>query len=181
VSVPFPPADQYLGILVVAARQAMRQAICARARPFRLTSQQFWGLVVVRLWPGITLRELGEAMRLDPPSSSRLVRQLGARRLLEERPDARDRRRLRLHLSARGESLGRRIGAIHEEFQSAMVRGMDEGELTTLRAGLRRIVENLAAFRSEAVAAECEAEARTEDREDARRAAPRRRGRTARG
>lgn len=173
----YPPAERFVGILVVAARQAMRQAICARAKPFRLTSQQFWSLVAVRLWPGISLGELAEAMLLDPPAVSRMVQQLVARRLVEERPDPRDRRRIRLRLTGRGEALGERLASIHDEFQSAMVRGMRDAELDALRSGLGRIVENLSEFRSGAAAAECEAEARTEEREEIRAAAPRRRGR----
>jgi len=175
-TVAFPPAERYVGILVVAARRAMRQAICARARPFRLTSQQFWSLVAVRLWPGITLGELAEAMLLDPPAVSRMVQQLVARRLVEEQPDPRDRRRIRLHLTDRGEALGERLAAIHDEFQSAMVRGMNEGEQDALRSGLGRIVKNLSEFRSGAAAAECESESRKEEREETRRSvAPRRR------
>jgi hypothetical protein len=96
-----------------------------------------------------------------------------ARRLVEERPDARDRRRVRLHLSARGEKLGERLGAIHDEFQSAMVRGMGEADLAALRSGLGRIVANLAEFRAEATAPECKAEAEAEERAEIRAAAPR--------
>lgn len=176
---PFPPADRYVGILVVAARQAIRQAISARARPFRLTSQQFWAIVAIRLWPGITLSEMAEAMRLDPPAGSRLVRQLAARRLVEERPDPRDRRRVHLHLTDRGVALGVQLGAIHEEFQSTLVRGMGEAELSALRSGLRRIVENLARFRSLGSADANGGEMRTEARQEARAAAPRRRSRAA--
>ncbi|HSN91271.1 MAG TPA: MarR family transcriptional regulator, partial [Anaeromyxobacteraceae bacterium] len=171
----FPPAEQYLGILVVAARQAMRQAICARAKPYRLTSQQFWSLVAIRLWPGITLGEMAEAMRLDPPAASRLIQQLVSRRLVEERPDPSDRRRVRLHLARRGEALGERLAAIHDEFRSAMCRGMDDAEMAALHTGLRRIVDNLAEFRTEAKAAGCEDEARAEERTELRAANPPRR------
>lgn len=140
------PTGEPLGILIVAARQSLRQAIGARARGLRLTTQQFWAIYVIRTSPGATPGELGHLLLLDAPAASRLVAQLVERELVEMRPDRDDRRRTRLHLTEKGEALGEDVGTIVGEFQQAVVRGFSDDEVALLRAGLRRVVENLAGF-----------------------------------
>jgi DNA-binding MarR family transcriptional regulator len=135
-----------VGLLIIAARQAIRQAITARARKFRLTSQQFWALVALRQIPGLTPGELAHWMLLDAPAASRLVADLGKKKLVEVRPDREDRRRTRLYLAEKGEPLAAKLTAIADAYKAACVRGMGDAELQTLRAGLRKVVENLAGF-----------------------------------
>lgn len=139
---------QPLGLLVVAARQSLRHAICARARRFRLTTQQFWAMIVLRQNAGVTPGDLASGLLLDAPAASRLVALLVRRKLLEVRPDREDRRRTRLFLSEAGVALAEQLAPIEAEFQATVVRGMSDEELAVMRAGLRRIVANLAAFES---------------------------------
>ena len=135
-----------LGLLVLAARQAIRHAISARARPHRLTTQQFWSLVCLHQLPGLTPGDLGQRMLLDAPAASRLVADLSKRKLIEMRPDREDRRRMRLFLTEKGQPLAAAVQAIADEYQQALTRGLAEDELRVMRAGLRKMVENLAAF-----------------------------------
>ena len=133
---------------IVAARQSLRHAICGRARRYRLTSQQFWALVGLKLSPGLAPKELAESMLLDAPAASRLVASLVARKYVELRPDRTDRRRVRIHLTEAGDRLGDTLLAIHDEFQTTVARGMTDDERAALCSGLRRVVENLAGFES---------------------------------
>jgi DNA-binding MarR family transcriptional regulator len=139
---------QPLGLLVGAARPCLRHAICARARRFRLTTQQFWAMVVLRQNADLTPGDLASGLLLDAPAASRLVALLVRRKLLEVRPDREDRRRTRLFLSEAGVALAEQLAPIEAEFQATLVRGMSDEELAVMRAGLRRIVANLAAFES---------------------------------
>lgn len=138
--------SQPLGLLVVAARQSLRQAICARARRYRLTTQQFWAVVVLRRSAGMTPGDLASGLLLDAPAASRLVALLVRRKLVEARPDRDDRRRTRIFLTEAGTALADKLAPIEAEFQATVVRGMSVEELGVIRAGLRRIVENLAGF-----------------------------------
>lgn len=138
--------DPTLGLLIVGARQAIRHAISARARPHRLTTQQFWSLVCLHQQPGLTPGDLGQWMLLDAPAASRLVADLSKRKLIEVRPDREDRRRMRLFLTERGQPLAAGVQAIADEYQQALTRGMTEDEQRVMRAGLRKVVENLSAF-----------------------------------
>ena len=152
------PAAPSLAMCIVAARQSLRHAICGRARRYRLTSQQFWAIVGLKLSPGVAPKELADSMLLDAPAASRLVASLVARKYVELRPDRSDRRRVRIHLTEAGERLGDALLAIQDEFQAAVARGMSDVERATLCAGLRRVVENLAGFEADA---EAPARART--------------------
>jgi len=71
-----------------------------RARAHDMTRAQ-WGIL---LWlerqPGISQKELSELLEVEPISVARLVDRLEARGMVERRPDPKDRRIWRLHLSA---------------------------------------------------------------------------------
>jgi DNA-binding MarR family transcriptional regulator len=139
-------SERPIGLVIVAARQALRHAIYSRARRFRLTGQQFWAVVVLRERPGMTRGDLAETLLLDPPAASRLVALLARRKLVEVRPDREDRRRFRVFLTPAGEVTGARIAPIAEEFQTAIVAGMNAEEVARLRAGLHRVVAHLDRF-----------------------------------
>jgi DNA-binding MarR family transcriptional regulator len=141
--------DPSLGLLVVSARHAIRNAIATRARRYRLTTQQFWGMVTLHRSPGVTPGELGGWMLLDPPAASRLVAHLLSRKLIEARPDRADRRRTLLFLTEKGEQLGATLEAVAQEYWDATVEGMTPDQVEALRGGLRQLVENLARFTGE--------------------------------
>jgi DNA-binding MarR family transcriptional regulator len=135
-----------LGYLIVAARQSIRHAICARARRYRLTSQQFWAIVALRVYPGATPGELARLLLLDPPGASRLVAALSRRKLVELRPDREDRRRMRAFLTDAGAQLGEKLAVIADDFRAALDGGISRDEEAALRTALRRVIEGLAAF-----------------------------------
>jgi DNA-binding MarR family transcriptional regulator len=140
------PKQEYPGILIGVARRGIRQAVTAQARRFGLASQQFWALVAVYSFPGMTLSELVERQRFDPPTASRVVTALVRKKLLETRGDAEDRRRMRIWLAPKGETLGPKLHAIALEVRAAIVADMSEDELAALRAGLRKVIANMARY-----------------------------------
>jgi DNA-binding MarR family transcriptional regulator len=142
--------SEYIGLLVIAARHAMKRAICDRARAHRLTSQQFWTIVAIRSTPGVTLTGLADLMLVDAPAASRIVQGLATRGLVEMKHDPQDRRRVRLRLTEAGATLGDKLGAISDAYQETMVRGLDAPAQGALRASLRRIVKNMSDFLGEA-------------------------------
>jgi DNA-binding MarR family transcriptional regulator len=143
------PQQEPLGLLIVAARQALRQVICARVRAFRLTSQQFWAVVVLHSRPGITLGELAAFMHLEAPATSRIAQLLARRKLLQMSQDHADRRRVHLLLTEQGARLADELVPIAEEFRAAVIRGIGDADLVAVRAGLKRVVANLSEFEPE--------------------------------
>lgn len=132
-----------LGLLVIAARQIIRQAVKERARTLRLTVPEFWALYHVRSAPGVTHGELGQRLLLGAPATSRLITALVKRRLVEARPDRQDRRRSLLFLTEKGEPLGDGVQAAAEAYQADALRGLSDEELAVARAVLSRLTANL--------------------------------------
>src|ERR1700722_10712889 len=103
-----------------------------RARTNGMTRAQ-WGIL---LWldrePGISQKELGELLEVEPISVARLVDRLEARSMVERRPDPKDRRIWRLHLCPAAHP------ALHEihRHRAAMARrltaGIDPATLDTM-------------------------------------------------
>ncbi len=141
-----PDPASPLAVCIVAARQSLRHAICAHARRFRLTSQQFWAIISLRATPGLTPKELAETMLLDAPAASRLVASLVSRKYAVLQPDRSDRRRVRIHLTESGIRLGETLAEIEAAYRSTVERGLSDDERSALCAGLRRVIENLAGF-----------------------------------
>ncbi|ABC80258.1 MarR family winged helix-turn-helix transcriptional regulator [Anaeromyxobacter dehalogenans] len=141
-----PLPDPSIGLLVLAARQGIREVVGPRASRLRLTVQQYWALYWLLHEPGLAPGALASAMLLDPPAGSRLVSELVKRKLVEARPDREDRRRARLFLSAKGEPLARRVAEDAARYHAESLRGMEPAEVEALRSGLRRLIENLAAL-----------------------------------
>jgi len=135
-----------LGTLIAAARRRIKQAVLTRLAGRDLTPPQFWFLVAIRERPGISQSELARRVRADAPTASRLVAALVARGLVRTSPDPGDRRRAQVWLTARGERLAREVAPVAEEVRVAVVAGMSPRELAAVRAGLRRVIENLDAF-----------------------------------
>ncbi len=146
------PQQEQLGLLIAAARRGLKMAVLRHARHLQLTPGQFWFLHAARELPGATLGELARRQRLDAPTSSRVAVTLEERGYLRVQPDPRDRRALRIALTAPGEKLVERIEPIAAAVRAASVQGMSQREQETLRALLRKLIANLEAFAEEAPA-----------------------------
>jgi len=144
------PEQEYVGLLIGAARRGIKLAVQRRARALRLTAQQFWFLNAARELPGATLGEIARQRRMDPPTASRLAEGLARRGLVRTAPDDRDRRALRILLTPAGNKAAERIAPVAASVRSAVVRGMSRREQEALRASLRRVVRNLTLFAEEA-------------------------------
>jgi DNA-binding MarR family transcriptional regulator len=90
--------------------------------------------------PGTSLSELAEFLGLTPPSTSKLVQKLVTARVVARRI-GRDRRRVRLTLTADGRSA---LAEAHRETQESLARtlsSLSRRELKTLSASLRTLAD----------------------------------------
>src|ERR1700732_4228374 len=70
-----------------------------RARQHGMTRAQ-WGILIwLERQPGLSQKELAEILEVEPITVARLIDRLEGRGMVERRPDPRDRRIWRLHLS----------------------------------------------------------------------------------
>ncbi len=144
------PGEEPIGILIAAARSAINQTARARLEGCGLTPQQFWVLMALFEHPGISLREVCEQRRMDPPTASRIVSALAARKLVHIGGDAADRRRCRLELTEEGRAFARDRTALLRELRELVVRGLSPAEEQALRELLRRVIRNVTPGEAEA-------------------------------
>jgi DNA-binding MarR family transcriptional regulator len=112
-----------------------------------LSGPRLSALSVVVFAGPLTLGELAAAEQVKPPTMTRLVRALEARRLVLREADARDGRVVRLRATAKGRTLmaegrARRVRALAEG-----LRTLDSSDMTALDAAvgtLERVVKQLA-------------------------------------
>ena len=135
-----------VGLLIGAARRRIKQAVGHRLRGHGLTPQQFWVLVNVREHPGLALHELAELLRLDQPTTSRIVSLLRGRKLVRMGGHPGDRRRCCLGLTAAGAELGERLQPLAREVREAVVHGMSSADQDRLRRLLRLVMANMERF-----------------------------------
>ncbi len=135
--------DEPIGILIAAARSAINQAARARLEGSDLTPQPFWVLMALFEHPGISLREVCEQRRMDPPTGSRIVSALARRKLVHIGGDAEDRRRCCLELTPDGHAVARGLRGVLDELRRLVVRGLSPAEQQTLRTLLRRVVASV--------------------------------------
>jgi DNA-binding MarR family transcriptional regulator len=133
----------YPGILIGAARRALKQAVLSRIAGRQLSAQQFWLLVNLDEHPGISQTELAALVRVDAPTVSRALAALARRGSVRADPDPADRRRTRVTLTPAGRRLAGELVPVAREIREAVVRGMSAEEVATLTTGLQRVVENL--------------------------------------
>lgn len=138
--------QEYVGLLIGAARSGLKQAVLRLARPLRLTPPQFWFLNAARELPGAPLGAIARRQHIAAPTASRLAEGLARRGLLHLEADPHDRRAVRVELTPAGVKLAQRIAPIAAGVRGAVVRGMSRREEEALRKSLRRVVANLAAL-----------------------------------
>ena len=124
--------------LVVAARTVL-SVYRPVLEPMGLTHPQY--LVMLALWGSepMSVKDLSEALQLDPPTLSPLLKRLEAAGLLERRRLPEDQRSLAVTLTEQGRAL--RVEALQVPAQIVARLGMDLGELERLRDGLTHVID----------------------------------------
>jgi MarR family transcriptional regulator for hemolysin len=114
-----------------------------RARAQGMTRAQ-WGILIwLERQPGISQKELAELLEVEPITVARLVDRLEARGMVERRPDPRDRRIWRLHLSEPAHLMLREINMQRAEMAEMVSTGIDEVNRTIMIEALVRMKATL--------------------------------------
>ncbi|WP_432493543.1 MarR family winged helix-turn-helix transcriptional regulator [Kineococcus gypseus] len=123
--------------LVVAARSVL-SVYRPVLEPMGLTHPQY--LVMLALWgrEPMSVRELSEALQLDAPTLSPLLKRLEAAGLLERRRLPEDQRSLAVSLTGAGRALRARAERVPAQVVERL--GVDVHELEALRDGLSRVI-----------------------------------------
>jgi MarR family transcriptional regulator, organic hydroperoxide resistance regulator len=97
---------------------------------------------------GLSQRELAEALRLSPPTVSKMLQAMQKSGAVERRPDAADQRLTRVFLTPAGRDLERQMRAVVAEFVNETIGVLPEND----RRELARLLGRLGANMSQALA-----------------------------
>lgn len=112
-------------------------------KPLGVTVPQWRILAVLHERTGCTMNELADVTTVDRTTLTRALDRMAADGLVVRRSDARDRRNVRLSLSAAGKDAFRRVLPLVVAQNERATRGFGAGELAEFRARLQRMVRNL--------------------------------------
>ena len=114
-----------------------------RARAHGMTRAQ-WGILIwLDRQPGMSQKGLAALLEVEPITVARLIDRLEGRGMVERRPDPRDRRIWRLHLSPPAHPILREINEQRAEMTSLVTAGLDEESQTVMTEALMRMKATL--------------------------------------
>lgn len=145
---PMPDSltDAGPGTLAAAVRRRLKHAVAAQLTPYGLSLQQFWVILVLMEQGATSLHTLAQQVWMDDPTASRVVKGMVARGLLTTRPDPKHGRRILINLSPEALPLARELQLLADGMKSALVAGLDQGQQSALKHGLRTMIANLDAM-----------------------------------
>jgi DNA-binding MarR family transcriptional regulator len=121
------------------AALAVISVFLQRMAPFDLRVVDFSVLTLIAHNPGITSRQLCQALDILPPNLVGMVKQLEKRGLLEKRDHPTDRRAQGLYLTEAGTALQAETQAVVASLESESITHLTEEERTNLLQLLRKV------------------------------------------
>ncbi|GAA4979220.1 hypothetical protein GCM10023257_16280 [Streptomyces hyderabadensis] len=112
-------------------------SLAAHKVTLRLSVHQFRALHVVQAAPGMNLTALAERLAITLPTASRLCDRLEAAGLLERAPHPRNRREVRLGVTAQGRQVLDDVARRRAQDLAAVLTVMRPEDRTALSGGLR--------------------------------------------
>lgn len=128
---PLAVANELRPVLLRLSRELRRET-----EQLGVTSRQVTLLWLIRLNPGLSLRELAAEERISAPALSGYVDRLEKAELVERVRDENDRRRVGLALTDEGERLLKRVRARRTTWLADRLRALDDAELEALERAI---------------------------------------------
>lgn len=135
-----------LGFLLADVTQLFRKHFDRRAAEFGLTRAQWKALRRIRDEPDLRQNDLAECLDLEPIAVGRVIDRLEKGGFVERRPDPRDRRCWRLHVTDAAHAPIDQAEGVAAELRREALRGISAGEQAQLVDLLTRLKKNLAAI-----------------------------------
>src|SRR3984885_2131944 len=131
--------DRDLLFLLHDVARLLRVDADKRARSHGMTRAQWAILIWLERQPGISQKELSELLEVEPITVARLIDRLEGRGMVERRPDPRDRRIWRLHLSNPAHLVLRDINRQRSDMATMVTEGIEPDSLTNMIEALARM------------------------------------------
>ena len=141
-----PLSSSRLGTLVGLVSRQWRKGVDARLQAFGL-SEAMW-LPLLRLAQAgrpMRQKDLAAVLMLDTSSVVRILGNLDAAGLIEQRPDEDDRRAKAIAVTAAGRALVRQVESVSQAIEDEVLTGVAPDDLSTVRRVLEQICRQLLA------------------------------------
>ncbi len=149
---PAARTHEHLGVLgealeIMRVLWAVDHALHQRSNKLRralgITGEQRLALRLALHAPGLSAGDLAAMLHVHPSTLTGMLRRLVGRGFMSARPDAGDRRRLQLAVTAKGTRVLREIGPTIESGVAAALQATPDNEIATARVFLERLVAAL--------------------------------------
>ena len=137
------PDQESLGLLVRRAHRAFVRALAAELAPYGISNAEWSALRVLWRLPGPTQVELAEELAVEKASVTPVLAALERKHLVIRDRDTQDRRKTRLHLTARGRDLEGALLPLGAKVNARAAAGLGATQRAALRAMLHRRVDQL--------------------------------------
>ena len=138
--------DSTFAYLMQDVTRQMRTVFDRRATRFALTRAQWRALKTIRRNEGLSQTELADFLDMQPIPVGRVVDRLEKTGYIERRADPGDRRRWRLHLTAKAHAVVDEMEVIAAGLRNEALQGIDTADFDTLLRVLGQIKNNLVAM-----------------------------------
>lgn len=141
-----PFSNRRLGTLVGLISRQWRKAVDARLQAFGLTEATWLPLLrLAQAGKPMRQKDLAAVLMLDTSSVVRILGNLDAAGLIEQRPDEEDRRAKAIIITEAGRALVRQVENVSQDIENEVVAGIADIDLATSRRVLETICRRLLA------------------------------------
>jgi DNA-binding MarR family transcriptional regulator len=102
--------------------------------------------LLMELWDhdGRTQADLAESLGVEPPTVTKMLQRMEHGDLVDRRPDATDRRAIRVYLTPKGRRLKGKVDKLWSELETRTLDGLSDRQQSSLRSLLNALEGNLA-------------------------------------
>jgi DNA-binding MarR family transcriptional regulator len=102
--------------------------------------------LLMELWDhdGRTQADLADSLGVEPPTVTKMLQRMEGADLVDRRPDATDRRAMRVYLTPKGRRLKGRVDKLWAELEARTVGELSDRQQSSLRSLLNALEGNLA-------------------------------------
>lgn len=132
-----------LGFLLSDISRLLRRRFDERARGLGVTRPQWRTLLILSRHEGINQGGLAELLEIEPITLCRMIDRLAEAGLVERRPDPRDRRAWRIHLTEGARPILDELRHLGDGLMEEAMTGLSPAERESLTRALEAVRENL--------------------------------------
>ncbi|UCV23601.1 MarR family winged helix-turn-helix transcriptional regulator [Ferribacterium limneticum] len=141
--------DQKLGFLMHDVSRLRRIVFDEFMKPLGVTRSQWWVLAYLSRHDGMIQSDLANVLDLGKAALGGLIDRLEASGFLERRPDEKDRRVKRVHLSSKGNHIVKEMRTQSHEMSERVLADMDNNQRHLLAGLLQLVKTNLLTIKME--------------------------------